>query len=74
MNNKNEEPAWLDPKNDRKKPYTTEEIEIFVTDFIELFPEYYAELLKKNSPAIAREIVRRGFENSDDNRQKPYCN
>jgi len=30
----NEDPAWLNSKNDRKTPYTDEEIEYFVNDFI----------------------------------------
>ncbi|NVM23422.1 MAG: hypothetical protein HWN68_16765 [Desulfobacterales bacterium] len=28
------EPAWLDPKNDRKTPYTEEELELFADGFV----------------------------------------
>ena len=28
------EPAWLDPKNDRRTPYTEEELELLVDGFI----------------------------------------
>ena len=28
------EPSWLDPRNDRKTPYTDAELDVFVDDFI----------------------------------------
>ena len=33
-NQTTKEPAWLNPANDRKTPYTDEEIEVFVEGFI----------------------------------------
>ncbi len=32
---KEKEPEWLDPKNDRTRPYTEKELEIFVDGVIE---------------------------------------
>jgi len=61
----NDEPAWLDPANDRKTPYTDEEIELFVNDFIEQFPDHYAELLKNDGPNTARIILRNRFRSKE---------
>jgi hypothetical protein len=74
QNNINEEPEWLNLENDRKTPFSDEEIESFVNDFIGQFPDHYNELLKKYSPDTAREIIRESFKNRDSNRQKPDYN
>lgn len=71
MNDKSEnddEPTWLDPANDRKTPYTDEEIELFVDGFIEGFPEYYEKLVKDDGPNTARIILRNRFKAKDSNR------
>lgn len=68
--NLNNEPEWLNPDNDRKTPYTDEEIEYFVNDFIEEFPEHYAELLKNDGPTTARIVLRNRFKARDENRNK----
>ncbi|OGJ90972.1 MAG: hypothetical protein A2268_10040 [Candidatus Raymondbacteria bacterium RifOxyA12_full_50_37] len=67
---KNEDPAWLNSKNDRKTPYTDEEIEYFVNDFIQEFPEHYNELVKNDGPIIARLILRDRFKAKDENRNQ----
>lgn len=64
------EPDWLDPANDRKTPYTDEEIEQFVDGFIEGFPEYYDALLKDDGPNTARIILRNRFKARDRKRLK----
>ena len=63
-----DEPAWLDPANYRKTPYTDEEIELFVDGFIEGFPEYYEKLVKDDGPNTARIILRNRFKAKDPNR------
>ena len=68
-NNVSNEPAWLDPANDRKTPYTDQEIEEFVDGFIEGFPEHYAELVKDDGPNTARIILRNRFKARDVNRK-----
>lgn len=55
------DPDWLDPKNDRKTPYTAEEIEEFVNGFIEGFPEHYDELKMDDGPNTAKIILRNRF-------------
>jgi hypothetical protein len=65
-----EEPAWLNPENDRKTPYTDEEIEEFVDGFIEGFPEEYGELKKNDGPNTARVILRNRFKAMDENRKQ----
>jgi hypothetical protein len=67
-NEKNDEPAWLNPENDRKTPYTDEEIEEFVNGFIHSFPEHYRKLLKEDGPNTARIILRNRFKARDENR------
>lgn len=71
MNNNPEKdngPDWLDPANDRKVPYTDEEIEEFVNGFIEGFPEHYNQLVKNDGPNTARIILRNRFKAKDPNR------
>ena len=63
-----DEPSWMNPENDRKIPYTDEEIELFVDGFIEGFPEYYDELKKDDGPNTARIILRNRFRAMDPNR------
>jgi hypothetical protein len=67
--NPKKEPDWMDPKNDRKTPYTDEEIEQFVDGFIEEFPEHYNALVKDDGPNTARIILRNRFKAKDENRK-----
>ena len=62
---KNNEPDWLDPKNDRKTPYTDEEIEMFVDGFIEGHPEEFKQLESDDGPNTARVILRKRFREMD---------
>jgi hypothetical protein len=71
MNNKPEEykePEWMNPANDRKTPYTEEEIEEFVEVFIERFPDHYKKLLKDDGPNTAKIILKNRFKAKDENR------
>lgn len=65
----NDEPAWLNPENDRKTPYTDEEIEEFVDGFIQGFPEHYDGLVMDDGPNTARIILRNRFKARDANRK-----
>lgn len=69
-NHLDDEPLWLNPENDRKKPYTDEEIEELVNGYIQEFPEHYAELMTNDGPNTARIILRNRFRSRDDNRIK----
>jgi len=70
--NKNvKEPDWLDPKNDRKTPYTEKELDIFVDGVI-----YNMKDVKSISKAIdeeglleTRSILKQAFRKMD-----PYYN
>ncbi|MGD9202228.1 MAG: hypothetical protein PVI26_11735 [Chitinispirillia bacterium] len=64
----NNEPDWLDPANDRKTPYTDEEIEQFVDGYIKGFTEHYNKLVKNDGPNTARIILRNRFKAMDPNR------
>jgi len=65
----NKVPACFDPANDRKTPYTDEEIEMFVNDFIIEFPEHYRQLAKNDGPNTARIILRNRFKARDERRK-----
>ena len=61
------EPSWLDPANDRKTPYTDEEIEILIEGFIlgldeQEWSAMKSELGEKN----ARKKIRAGIIRMDE--------
>ena len=62
-----EEPAWLNPANDRHTPYTDEEIERLVEDFILGLDEQEWLSLKTElgGEADARARIRSGFVKMD---------
>jgi len=63
-----EEPAWLDPANDRKTPYTEEEINSFVDGAISNMGdvEEWKTLVEQVGERKAREILKEGFKRMDE--------
>ena len=61
------EPDWVNPANDRKAPYTEEELELFVDGFIEGFGEEWEDLKFKLGVSIARQKIKDGFIAKDEN-------
>lgn len=64
------EPAWLDPKNDRRTPYTEEELELFVDGFISSMDDIidWKNMVNEVGEKRAREILKEGFRRMDSNR------
>lgn len=63
-----EEPDWVNPANDRKTPYTEEEIDVFVEGFIlGLDDEEWAQMKSEHGEKKARERIRAGFIKMDAN-------
>jgi len=60
------EPDWINPVNDRKTPYTEEELELFVDDFIEDFGDEWEDLKSKLGESMARQKVKDGFIAKDE--------
>ncbi len=63
---KDEEPAWLDPANDRKTPYTEEELELFAEGFINDNVDLWETLVEKQGQEGAIEKVKEGFRRKDE--------
>ena len=67
-NGSDEEPDWINPANDRKTPYTEEEIDTFVQDFIlSLDKEEWLSITAEYGAEKARERIRNAFVNMDEN-------
>jgi hypothetical protein len=63
-----EEPDWVNPANDRKTPYTEEEIDVFVEGFIlGLDDEEWAQMRLQYGEKKARERIRAGICRMDQN-------
>jgi len=63
-----EEPDWLNPANDRKTPYTEDEIDAFAEDFIlGLDDSEWAEIRSEYGEKNARERIRAGMRSMDAN-------
>lgn len=58
---------WINPANDRKTPYTDEELELFVDGFIEGFEAEWDELKFNLGESMARQRVKDGFIAKDEN-------
>jgi len=66
-NNKEDfEPPWLDPANDRKTPYTEEELGLFARGFIDSNKEAWIELVNEHGEEQAWNIVKDGFRKMDE--------
>ena len=65
----NNEPTWLNPKNDRKTPYTEEELELFVDGFINEIDDMqdWKRMVQEVGEQKAREILKEGFKRMDPN-------
>lgn len=62
-----DEPDWMNPANDRKTPYSDEELELFVDDFIEGFEDEWENLKFKFGESTARQKIKDGFIAKDEN-------
>ena len=61
------EPDWVNPANDRKAPYTEEELELFIDDFIKGFGDEWEDLKFKLGESMARQKIKDGFIAKDEN-------
>ena len=67
-NRSDEKPDWMNPANDRKTPYTEEEIDTFVEDFIlGLDEQEWLSITAQHGEEKAREKIRTAFVNMDEN-------
>jgi len=62
-----DKPDWMNPANDRKTPYTDEELELFVDGFIESFKDEWEDLKLKFGELTARRRIKDGFIAKDEN-------
>ena len=65
---KNDEPEWINPSNERKTPYTDEELDLFVLDFIANMADTPAwkALVDDVGDEKARQILKERFLAQDD--------
>jgi hypothetical protein len=63
------EPAWLDPRNDRKTPFTDAELDALADDFIARMADTQAwrGLVAKVGEQQAREVVKQRLAAQDTN-------
>ena len=54
------EPSWLDPRNDRKKPFSDAELDVLADDFI-------ARMADTQGEQRAREVVKQRLAAQDPN-------
>ena len=54
------EPSWLDPRNDRKKPFTDTELDVFADDFIARMADTKAwqDLVAEFGEPKARDVLK----------------
>jgi hypothetical protein len=61
-------PDWMSPANDRNTPYTEEEIDTFVEDFIlGLDEQEWLSITAEHGEEKARERIRTAIVNMDEN-------
>ena len=63
------EPSWLDPRNDRKTPFTDAELDVLVDDFISRMADTqtWQDLVAKVGEEHAREVVKQRLAAQDAN-------
>ena len=63
------EPDWLDPRNDRKTPYSEQELELFVEGFVSSIGDVAAwkQMVEEVGEVKAREVLKEGFRRMDPN-------
>ena len=61
------DPDWLDPRNDRKTPYSEQELELFVEGFISSMDDVtdWNQMVKEIGEVKAREVLKEGFRRMD---------
>jgi len=65
-NGSDNKPDWMNPANDRKTPYTDEEIDTFVEDFIlGLDKQEWLSMTSEHGEEKAREKIRAAFVKMD---------
>jgi hypothetical protein len=62
-----DDPDWVNPANDRKTPYSDEELELFVDGFIKSFEDEWEDLKLKFGELTARQQIKNGFIATDEN-------
>jgi hypothetical protein len=66
-NGSDKEPAWMNPANDRKTPYTEEEIDTFVEGFIlGLDDQVWLSMKSEYGEEKARKIIRTAIVKMDE--------
>jgi hypothetical protein len=62
------EPPWVNPANDRKTPYTEEELEEFAEDFIASMSDVakLKSMIEKEGIEKTKEIVKDSFRKRDE--------
>lgn len=60
------EPDWLDPANDRKTPYTEDELDLFVEGFIDSNVNKWKNLVAELGEEEARSTIKDGFRKMDE--------
>tara|TARA_R110001583_G_scaffold125319_1_gene276862 strand:+ start:582 stop:830 length:249 start_codon:yes stop_codon:yes gene_type:complete len=66
-NELDKEPDWMNPANDRKTPYTDEEIDVFVEGFIiGLDDKEWADIKQKYGEEEARKRIRASMVDRDE--------
>ncbi len=63
---KSDDPAWLDPANDRKTPYTEEELDLFLDCFINGHEHEWEDLVAEMGEDKAKRIIKDGFRKQDE--------
>jgi len=62
------EPDWLDPRNDRKAPYTEEELREFAQGFMESMDDAAAvkKLIQQEGRENAEKVIKEQFKKKDE--------
>jgi len=62
------EPPWMNPENDRKTPYTEDELEEFAEGFISSMSDTakLKEMIEQEGMDKAKEIVKESFRRQDE--------
>ena len=63
------EPSWLDPRNDRKTPFTDAELDVLADDFIARMADTqtWQDLVAEVGEQQAREVVKQRLSSQDPN-------
>jgi hypothetical protein len=63
------DPDWLDPRKDRKTPYSEQELELFAEGFVSSMGDVvdWNQMVKEIGEIKAREVLKEGFRRMDPN-------